>query len=315
MSLTSLTPLYWLLGAFFASVSLRAWREADAPARTARCAFFAVLALLFIAGDWLPSVVAGGLVILVALIAGFGLPSGAVSVSRPTTSAASPGNRLLWPILSVPLITVVLSLVFARISVAGQPLFSVQSAPLYALAIACSFALWLALRITQDRASAALSRGGNLLEAIGWAAFLPLLLAVLGTLFLKAGVGTALANLIGAWLPMESRLVAVLAYGLGMALLTMAMGNAFAAFPVIAGGIGLPYLVNLHGADPAPLVAIGMLCGYCGTLMTPMAANFNLVPVALLDLKNRNAVIRAQVPTAIPLLAANCILLALLCFR
>jgi len=71
----------------------------------------------------------------------------------------------------------------------------------------------------------------------------------------------------------------------------------------------------VHGADPAPLAAIGMLSGYCGTLLTPMAANFNLVPVALLDLKDRNAVIRAQLPTALPLLAANLVLLGLLCFR
>ncbi|MCB1612220.1 MAG: DUF979 family protein, partial [Xanthomonadales bacterium] len=105
------------------------------------------------------------------------------------------------------------------------------------------------------------------------------------------------------------------AYGLGMALLTMAMGNAFAAFPVIAGGIGMPFLVGVHGADAAPMAAIGMLSGYCGTLMTPMAANFNLVPVALLDLKDRNAVIRAQIPTAVPLLAGNLCLLLWLCFR
>jgi len=197
----------------------------------------------------------------------------------------------------------------------GQPLFSSQSAPLYALASACALALLLAVKITRDRPAAALGRGGDLLEAIGWAAFLPLLLAVLGSLFAQAGVGVALADLIGHWLPLQQRWVAILAYGLGMALLTMAMGNAFAAFPVIAGGIGLPYLINVHGADPAPLAAIGMLCGYCGTLMTPMAANFNLVPVALLELSDRNAVIRAQIPTALPLLAGNLVLLGLLCFR
>jgi uncharacterized membrane protein len=48
-----------------------------------------------------------------------------------------------------------------------------------------------------------------------------------------------------------------------------------------------------------------MLAGFCGTLMTPMAANFNIVPAALLELKDRNGVIKAQVGTAIPLLAAN----------
>ena len=67
--------------------------------------------------------------------------------------------------------------------------------------------------------------------------------------------------------------------------------------------------VNTYGADPAPVAAIGMLAGFCGTLMTPMAANFNLVPAALLELKDRNGVIRAQVPTALPLLVFNLLLL------
>ena len=51
--------------------------------------------------------------------------------------------------------------------------------------------------------------------------------------------------------------------------------------------------------------AIGMLAGFCGTLMTPMAANFNIVPAALLELKDRNGVIKAQIGTALPLLAVN----------
>ena len=76
----------------------------------------------------------------------------------------------------------------------------------------------------------------------------------------------------------------MLAYGLGMVLFTVIMGNAFAAFPVMTAGIGLPLLIQQHGADPAILGSIGMLTGYCGTLMTPMAANFNLVPAALLEL-------------------------------
>jgi uncharacterized membrane protein len=91
-----------------------------------------------------------------------------------------------------------------------------------------------------------------------------------------------LAALVKANVPVDSRAVAVIAYGTGMAGLTMIMGNAFAAFPVMTAGVGLPLLVQLHGANPAALGAIGMLTGYCGTLMTPMAANFNIVPVALL---------------------------------
>jgi uncharacterized membrane protein len=61
--------------------------------------------------------------------------------------------------------------------------------------------------------------------------------------------------------------------------------------------------------------AVGMLTGFCGTLMTPMAANFNIVPAALLELRNQNAVVRAQVATAIPLLIANILILYIAGFR
>jgi uncharacterized membrane protein len=61
-------------------------------------------------------------------------------------------------------------------------------------------------------------------------------------------------------------------------------------------------------------VAIGMFSGYCGTLMTPMAANFNMVPAALLELPDKNAVIKVQVPTALTMLAVNIVLLDFLMF-
>ena len=116
-------------------------------------------------------------------------------------------------------------------------------------------------------------------------------------------------------LPSGSLIGAVLVYGIGMAAFTMVMGNAFAAFPVMLAGIGMPLLIRQFHGDPAVVAAIGMLAGFCGTLMTPMAANFNLVPAALLDLKDQGAVIKAQVPTAIPLLGVNILLLYFLAFR
>ena len=58
-----------------------------------------------------------------------------------------------------------------------------------------------------------------------------------------------------------------------------------------------------------------MLAGFCGTLMTPMAANFNLVPAALLELKNPYGVIKAQIGTALPLLAVNIVFIWLFAFR
>jgi uncharacterized membrane protein len=122
-------------------------------------------------------------------------------------------------------------------------------------------------------------------------------------------------SLMSGVIPDGSLFGAVLAYGLGMALFTMVMGNAFAAFPVMTAAIGLPLLIRHYGGDPAIVCAIGMLAGFCGTLMTPMAANFNIVPAALLDLKDRNAVVKAQVPTALPLLAVNIALMYFLAFR
>ncbi len=104
-------------------------------------------------------------------------------------------------------------------------------------------------------------------------------------------------------------------YCLGMAAFTMIMGNAFAAFPVLTAGVGLPILIHQFGGNPAVVCAIGMLSGFCGTLMTPLAANFNLVPPALLELPDRYSVIKAQIPTAIPLLIANMVLMYALAFR
>ena len=121
--------------------------------------------------------------------------------------------------------------------------------------------------------------------------------------------------LVGDVIPTASFAACVLAYGLGMVVFTLIMGNAFAAFPVLTAGVGLPLLVRLHGADPAVVGSLGMLCGYCGTLLTPMAANFNIVPVALLELKSPWSVIRAQWPTALPLLLFNLFALYLLAMR
>jgi uncharacterized membrane protein len=115
---------------------------------------------------------------------------------------------------------------------------------------------------------------------------------------------------------MTEPLVAVIVYTTGMALFTVVMGNAFAAFPVMTAGIGLPLLVGKFGGDPIIMSAVGMLSGFCGTLLTPMAANFNIVPAAVLELKDQNAVIKVQAPTAFLLLFANTMLMALfVCHR
>lgn len=148
-------------------------------------------------------------------------------------------------------------------------------------------------------------QGARILEVVGYAIILPQLLAALGVIFTHAGVGQVIAHLVAQVLPTQIPWVAVTAYCLGMALFTMCMGNAFAAFSVITAGIGLPLVIKAHGGNPAILAAMGMLAGYCGTLVSPMAANFNIIPAVLLELKDRNAIIKAQLPIAIAVFCAN----------
>ena len=176
-------------------------------------------------------------------------------------------------------------------------------------------ALIAALRVTRAPAVEAIHQGRHLLDALGWAVLLPMVLATLGGVFAATGVGDAIAALTSALIPVDSRLACLLAFALGMGFFTVIMGNAFAVFPVMMAGIGLPLLIHQHGADPAILGAIGMLTGYCGTLLTPMAANFNIVPAVLLELPDQYGVIRSQVPTALALMLANILLMLLLVFR
>lgn len=317
--MSALSPIYWLVGAVLALLALRTLRDRGNPRRAAGAAFWGVLALLFLAGDLMSASMVGALVLLLAVLAGLGGVVRGTRVERDPVeradSARRLGNRLFLPVLLIPATTVAGVYGAKFLQVDGRPVYSGQEATLLALALGCLLALAAALRATRERPLVAVDAGAGLLDAIGWAALLPLVLAVLGGLFAAAGVGESVAKLVSAVVPTDSRFACVLAYCLGMAGFTMIMGNAFAAFPVITGGIGLPLLVGLHGAEPASMAAIGMLSGYCGTLMTPMAANFNIVPAALLELRDSHAVIKAQVPTALLLLAANVAIMHLVVFR
>jgi uncharacterized membrane protein len=137
----------------------------------------------------------------------------------------------------------------------------------------------------------------------------------LGAMFALAGVGPIVAGIIERWIPLHTALSVVATYTIGMALFTMIMGNAFAAFPVMTAGIGLPLIVHQYGGNVAVMAAVGMVSGFCGTLMTPMAANFNIVPAALLELPDENAVIKVQIPTGLMLLAANTLIMYVFVFR
>jgi uncharacterized membrane protein len=230
-------------------------------------------------------------------------------------SAARLGNRLLLPALAIPVVTVLGSVALKDVHIGLQPLLDPKNLTLVSMGCGSVVALALACRVTRASPLQGVREARRLIDAMSWAVVLPHMLAVLGLLFSEAGVGKAVAHLVTGYLPLDSRLMACAAFCVGMALFTVVMGNGFAAFPVIAGGIGIPVLVGTYHANPALMAAIGMFSAYCGTLMTPMAANFNIVPAALLGLTDKNAVIKAQVPTALPLLGANILLLYFLMYR
>jgi uncharacterized membrane protein len=315
----TLTAVYWLLGAYFAALAWRGFGDAGNPRRLTTALFWALLSLLLFVADHMPVRVVGLCVVVLVLLAGFGgLRTGRYAESPLAAKHADAqrfGHRLFMPALLIPALTLLSSLVAPQLEYGGKPLFdSANTATLTSLVFACVVALCAGCMMTRQRPSIAIEQSRRLVDAIGWAALLPLLLATLGSVFEAASVGDAVAGVVRAFIPVDNALLVVIAYALGMALFTIIMGNAFAAFPVMTAGIGLPLLVELHGADAASMAAIGMLCGYCGTLMTPMAANYNLVPAALLELKDPYGVIRAQWRTGALLLACNIVLMYVIAF-
>jgi uncharacterized membrane protein len=311
--------VYVLAGLVFAVVAVLSARDPTNPKRWANAAFWGLFALSFLLGDRFSDFGNGMLVLAMVLVAGtMGLGLG----QTPTTSPEERqilsrkfGNRLFVPALAIPAVTLAGSFTLKSFSVGGAPLFDPAQVTLISLAIGVLLGLFLARAMLHQPVLAAFQEGRKLMDLLGWASLLPQMLAALGAVFALAGVGNAVGNIAAQAIPGDSRFAAVAVYTLGMALFTAIMGNAFAAFPVMTAGIGLPLIVGKFGGNPAIMSAIGMLSGFCGTLMTPMAANFNLVPAALLGLKDRYAVIKAQIPTALLVLAANTVLMYGLVFR
>lgn len=141
----------------------------------------------------------------------------------------------------------------------------------------------------------------RLLDLVGALSMLPMLLGALGAVFTAAGVGQVVANLVGYIIPKGNITMGIIIYAIAMAVFTMIMGNAFAAITVITVGIGYPFVLA-YGANPVIIGSLALTCGYCGTLCTPMAANFNIVPVAILEMKDKNGVIKKQILPAILIL-------------
>lgn len=314
-----LSAVYVLAGLVFAAFAVLSALDRNNRKRLGNAAFWGLVALSFLAGDHLGDLGNGILVLGLAGIAGLGLLCrGQPATTSPEERRALAerfGEKLFIPALTLPVVVAFGVLVLKPVTIGGTPLLDPKQATLLSLALAAVIAVGVGLILLRQPLISPLQEGRRLMDTVGWAALLPQMLAALGAIFALAGVGEVIGELVTTWIPMDARLTAVAVYCLGMAGFTMIMGNAFAAFPVMTAGIGLPILIHKFGGDPAVVASIGMLSGFCGTLMTPLAANFNLVPAALLELPDRHAVIKAQIPTALPLLIANTVLMYVLAFR
>ena len=314
--------IYTLAGAVFFAFAVLSVTDRQNGRRFINGAFWGLLALSFLFGDRLTDLANGVLVIGLVGLAAVGLGQGkpaTTTADERAASAARLGNRLFIPALIIPVVALLGTLVLAKLRIGDIPLFDPKDPTLIALGLGAVLAVTAGMIMFRPPALAPLQEGRRLMDSVGWAAILPQMLAALGAVFALAGVGQVVGGLVADVIPMNGPLIAVIAYCLGMALFTIIMGNAFAAFPVMTAAIGLPFVVGQFGGNPAIVCAIGMLAGFCGTLMTPMAANFNVVPANLLELPDRNAafngVIRAQIPTALIMLGINIALMYALAFR
>ena len=300
-----LPALYALVGVVFGGWALATLFDRSHPKRRLGAAFWGLLAAEFLAGDALGDLGNGVLLLALVGLALLGAPGkgqpATTNLAQRLASVARHGNRLFLPALIMPGVALAGTFLVPRLGQVVDPkqvtLISLGLGALIAIAV---LVLWL-----RPANTAPVQEGRRLAEGVGWAMILPQMLASLGALFMVAGVGDIVGALAPLAIPEGSKLAAVLAFTGGMAIFTIMMGNAFAAFPVMMGGIGLPVLVLGLGGDPVVVGAVGMLAGFCGTLLSPMAANFNIVPAALLNLPDRYAVIRAQWPTAVVLWLFN----------
>jgi uncharacterized membrane protein len=314
-----LEHVYVVMGLLLVGVSFVNARDASNPRRWNNAMFWGLYAITFLAGSRLPHFASGCMVIGMALVASIGkLGQGtreASTLAGRGASAQRLGNRLFIPALTIPAVTLLGTFTFKHVTIGGVALVDPAQVTLISLGVATVVALVVGMVMLRAPLAAPVQEGRRLFDAVGWAAVLPQMLASLGALFAVAGVGKVVADLAGRWLPLGSPLAAVVTYTVGMALFTMVMGNAFAAFPVMTAGIALPLIMTRFGGDVVVMAAVGMLSGFCGTLMTPMAANYNIVPAALLELPDEYAVIRVQVPTGLLLLAANTVIMYLFVYR
>ena len=304
LSNTLLQIFYIMIGLYMGLTMVFTLKDKNHKTRIGTALFWGILSAVFMFGDYIPSQIVGALVIVIAVLSA----TKQINIGTlkqldetfATLKAEKLGLKIFIPSLSIAIIAM---LIASFTDFSGT----------VAIGISSTLTLVLTFVITKAKPKEFLEDSNRMYQSMGSFVILPQLLASLGALFTAAGVGDKISSIISGVIPTGNVLVGVIAYCVGMAVFTAIMGNAFAAFSVITVGVGLPF-VFAQGGDPVVCSVLALTAGYCGTLLTPMAANFNVLPAALLELKDKNAVIKAQAPIAIILLVTHIFLMYTLGF-
>lgn len=295
---------YGLIGFLMISLAVYTFTNKNHKARLGTSVFWFVLGFIFVAGPYIPANIVGALIILLGVLTASKqvkmLPSKPLSSDFAKAQADKLKNKVFLP----PLVIAIVALGIAQFTkISGTA----------AIGIAALVATIITLIVLKANPKFIVEDGVRMLDSVGPVSILPQLLTALGALFTAAGVGEVIASGISSFIPQNNLFIGAAAYCIGMALFTMIMGNAFAAFAVITAGIGVPF-VFAQGANPAIAGALALTAGYCGTLMSPMGANFNIMPAALLEMEDKNGIIKRQFPIAITMLIIHIVLMYFLAF-
>jgi uncharacterized membrane protein len=295
-SLLSLEAVYVLTGVTLLIFALMTFADRANPRRVGSGLFWLTLGVIFMFGGVAPYWLTGLLVVFLVALDGVGQVSRGRAEADPAKQAEHAqriGNRIFIPVLAIPIATFAFALIFRQFGM------DANRGALVGLGFGGLAAMFVCLKITRSGARALMNEGRRLNEAMGAVNILPQLLASLGVVFTAAGVGKVIAQGIQQIIPADNLFLLVVANCLGMALFTSVVGNTFAAFPVIASGVLVPLIVQPFGVNPGMAAIITLTAGSSGTLMTPMAANYNIVPAALLEMRDQYGVIKFQIPYAL----------------
>ncbi|MGL4562919.1 MAG: 5-oxoproline transporter, DUF979 family subunit [Brevinema sp.] len=297
--------IYILSGMISVIAGIYAFKDSKHPTRFGTGCFWIIFGLIFIIGKYIPPVIIGVGIVVMAILSLFKQ----VTIVKLEDSSddfkekqsLKIGSKIWIPALSIGTIAMILSPI---------PLLG----GLTGLGIAAVISFIIALFIVKESPVTGYGYDApRLLHNMGAAVILPQLLGSLGTVFSKAEVGSLISNFMSTLVPIGNPLSGVILYCVSMMLFTMIMGNSFAAFAVITAGIGIPFVIAI-GGDPLIVGALGLTAGSCGTLMTPMAANFNLVPASIMEINDHYSIIKQQIPIALVLLLIHIVLMYFLAF-